>query len=125
MQKKAALELFPLPRSATGTRILMRILPEPNLRAIESEMKKARAISPDGDHRIQCDDSTERTRCSHKGGCQSGRGYYHIRCRTAYRSSCAYRGKQYKDRSDRVHRQVGECDPEILGQKNIRERQTL
>ena len=72
---------------------------EANLRAIESEMKKAPLDLPGRDHRIQRDDCAERTCSPRKSGCQGGRGYHHIRSRTADRSSCPHRREQYEDRS--------------------------
>ena len=44
-------------------------------------MKKARAISPDGIIGYNVMTALKEHARSHKGGCQSGRGYYHIRRR--------------------------------------------
>ena len=80
-----------------------------NLRAIDSEMKKARAISPDGiiGYNVM----------TAKSGRKSRGGHYHIRSRTSDRASGAHGRKPDEDRTHRVDRQVSERNPQVLGQK--------
>ena len=70
---------------------------EANLRAIESEMEKARSISPDGIIGFNVMTAAERACGSCESGSQGRGGHYHLRGRAAHGPACADSGKPHKD----------------------------